>query len=549
VVAPVHTGCVPAAVDLRRWSLARQLLLLQGALVLVVVLVGFGLAWADAADDAREAAAAQVTAVARSVADSPDVRDAVGADDPTRLMQPYAEQVRRDTGTDFVVVMSRERVRWSHPDPEQIGREFLGTVSPALRGETFTETFTGTLGPSVRAVTPVLDDDGRVVALVSVGLSVQEVDDQLRAELPLIGVAALAVLVIAGVGTVLVSRRLRRLTYGLGAEELSRMYASYDAVLHSVREGLVVLDPAGRVQLANDEARRLLDLPEDLAGRRADELGLPGGLVAVLAGHEVVDDAVHLARDRVVVVSAAPAEVDGQVLGRVVTLRDRTDLRALAGDLDAARGLAESLRAQAHESANRLHTVVSLLELGRTEEAVGFAVEELTTVQALTDRVVGAVEEPVVAAVLLGKSSVAAERGVDLVLAEGTELDAESLRGSGVAGRDVVTLLGNLLDNAVDAASSGPAPRWVEVLVRRDGVDLLLEVADSGEGLDPSCVEEAFTRGWTTKPVEADRPQGRGLGLALVGQTVRRLGGTVEVGRRRGAVFTVRLPLTQPVPA
>lgn len=545
----MHTEPVPAAVDLRRWSLARQLLVLQGALVLLVVLVGFGLAWADAADDAGEAAATRVTAVARSVADSLDVRTAVGAADPTPLVQPYAEQVRQDTGTDFVVVMSRERVRWSHPDPDQIGREFLGTVSPALRGQTFTETFTGTLGPSVRAVTPVLDDDGRVVALVSVGLSVTDVDDQLRAELPLIAASSLGVLLVAGIGTLLVSRHLRRLTYGLGAEELARMYACYDAVLHSVREGLVVLDPAGRVQLANDEARRLLDLPEDLAGRGADGLGLPGSLVAVLVGHEVVHDAVHLARDRVVVVSAAPAQVDGQVLGRVVTLRDRTDLRALAGDLDAARGLAESLRAQAHESANRLHTVVSLLELGRTEEAVGFAVEELMTVQALTDRVVGAVEEPVVAAVLLGKSSVAAERGVDLVLAEGTELDADSLRGSGVAGRDVVTLLGNLLDNAVDAASAGPAPRWVEVLVRRDGVDLLLEVADSGVGLDPARVEEAFTRGWSTKPVEADRPQGRGLGLALVGQTVRRLGGTVEVGRRRGAVFTVRLPLAQPVPA
>ncbi|MFC3687159.1 sensor histidine kinase [Aquipuribacter hungaricus] len=540
---------MPPAPDLRRWSLARQLLLLQGALVLLVVVVATGLAWADAAEDADEAAAQQVTAVARSVADSPDVLGAVGSAAPSSLLQPYAERVRRDTGTDFVVVMSPGRTRWSHPDPDQLGRPFLGTVAPALRGETFTETFTGTLGPSVRAVTPVLDPSGEVVALVSVGLSVDEVGDQLRAELPLLGAGALLVLAIAGAGTLLVARRLRRLTYGLGAEELSRMYACYDAVLHSVREGLVVLDPAGRVQLANDEARRLLGLPDDLAGRRADELGLPGGLVEVLAGDEVVHDAVHLARERVVVVSGAPAEVDGRVLGRVVTLRDRTDLRALAGDLDAARGLAESLRSQAHESANRLHTVVSLLELGRTEEAVGFAVDELAAVQALTDRVVGAVEEPVVAAVLLGKSAVAAERGVDLVLADGTELDADGLRDSGLVARDVVTLLGNLVDNAVDAAASAPAPRRVEVLVRRDGTDLLLEVADSGPGLDPATADEAFTRGWSTKPAGQGRPQGRGLGLALVGQTVRRLGGTVEVGRRDGAVFTVRLPLAARVPA
>ncbi len=276
----LHTGPVPAAVDLRRWSLARQLLVLQGALVLLVVAVATGLAWADAVDDAQEAAAAQVTAVALSVADAPDVVAAVGSPDPVGLLQPYAEQVRRDTGTDFVVVMSPDRTRWSHPDPDQIGGRFIGTVAPALRGQTFTETFTGTLGPSVRAVTPVRDEAGEVVALVSVGLSVDEVGEQLRGELPLVAGAALLVLLIAGTGTLLLARRVRRLTYGLGAEELSRMYACYDAVLHSVREGLVVLDPTGRVQLANDEARRLLDLPDDLAGRRADDVGLPGELVA-----------------------------------------------------------------------------------------------------------------------------------------------------------------------------------------------------------------------------------------------------------------------------
>ncbi len=169
--------------------------------------------------------------------------------------------------------------------------------------------------------------------------------------------------------------------------------------------------------------------------------------------------------------------------------------------------------------------------------------------QALTDRVVGAVEEPVVAAVLLGKSSVAAERGVDLVLLEGTELDADGLRGSAVTARDLVTVLGNLLDNAVDAALACPAPRRVEVLLREDGGELLLEVADSGPGLDPVSAEDAFARGWSTKPVGPGRPQGRGLGLALVGQTVRRLGGTVQVGRREGAVFTVRLPLASAVRA
>jgi sensor histidine kinase regulating citrate/malate metabolism len=186
--------------------------------------------------------------------------------------------------------------------------------------------------------------------------------------------------------------------------------------------------------------------------------------------------------------------------------------------------------------------VVSLIETGRSEEAVEFAVAELELAQELTDRLLTAVDEPVLAALLLGKAAQASERGVDLRVDETTEVRATPL-----APRDIVTLIGNLLDNATDAAASGPAPRWVVVAIQgsTDG-DLSLRVSDSGAGLDPAQVEDAFTRGWSTKPTTG--PTGRGLGLALVGQVVRRYGGTVDVTREVGAVFTVHLPGTAESP-
>ena len=201
----------------------------------------------------------------------------------------------------------------------------------------------------------------------------------------------------------------------MGEREITRMYEYYSAVLHAVREGLLLIDLDGRVQLVNDEARRLLRLPDDVVGRSLDDLGLPPALVEAASGERGADE-VYVTGDHVLVASSSAAFWDGKEVGAVVTLRDHTELQAVTGELDIVRGLTESLRAQTHEAANRLHTVVSLIEIGRTEEAIDFVTDELKVAQMLTDRVVGAVGDPVVAALLLGKSAEAAERGISLTV-------------------------------------------------------------------------------------------------------------------------------------
>ena len=280
--------------------------------------------------------------------------------------------------------------------------------------------------------------------------------------------------------------------------------------------------------------------------------------VALDGGHDETD-AIHLTSNRVLVVNQAAARWQGRELGAVLTLRDHTDLQALTGELDSARGLAEALRSQAHEAANRLHSVISLIELGRTDQALTFATAELAQAQQLTDLVVGAVDEPVLAALLLGKAAEANEHGVEL------EVDPTSAVPEGVIpARDLVTVVGNLLDNAIDAAAAAPGPRrvgfsgWIEDAPFGHGIasTLVLQVSDTGAGLDDLSAARAFTRGWSTKP--GNRLVGHGLGLALVGQAVHRSHGTVEVSRVGdavsgiaatggsafvGAVFTVRLPL------
>ena len=216
---------------MRAWSLAQQLFLLQ-AIVVAVVVAGVGVAaYLQVDQRAHDTTADQMLAVAHTLADAPDVRAAVGGPDPTARLQPLAEQVRRDTGTDFIVVMTVDGVRFTHPDTSQIGKHYLGTIAPAANGESITETYTGTLGPSVRAVVPVLDGT-RVVALVAVGRTVEAVSRALTPQIfTVLGAVAVALALAAG-GSFLVSRWLRRTTRDLGPAELARRNEYYDAVLH-----------------------------------------------------------------------------------------------------------------------------------------------------------------------------------------------------------------------------------------------------------------------------------------------------------------------------
>lgn len=337
----------------------------------------------------------------------------------------------------------------------------------------------------------------------------------------------------------------------MNAAELSRLHDYHEATLHAVREGLLMLDGQRRIALINDAGRELLGLAPGTVGRRVAELDLPAPLTgALLASEERVDE-VHLTADRVIVVNTRPV-VGGERRGTVITLRDHTELQALSGELDSERGFTQALRSQAHEAANRLHTVVSLIELDRAQEAVGFATAELELAQALTDRVVGAVAEPVLAALLLGKAAQANERGVELVLADDSLIDDGALPAS-LPQRDLVTVLGNLIDNAVDAASeavAGPpdtvpadgavpaqrtsaSPRPVRARVTvtalaGDG-ELLLRVADNGTGVDPADAAEVFRRGWSTHGVE---PRDR-LGARTAGRAPQRRRGHTGAGARR----------------
>jgi two-component system CitB family sensor kinase len=522
----------------RRWSIARQLFALQVLVVTVLVTAGTTGAVLLARRDARGAAVQEVVAVAEAIARSPAVVQDLHSADPTAGLQPYAESTRVATRVDFIVVMAPDRTRYTHPNPALIGKPFTGSIAAALAGGRVVEQYHGSLGDSVRTVVPVHDParGGAIVALVSVGITTAAINRTLLDRLPDVGLAMVAALLLAAAGSWLLSRRLRRQTNGLGPAEMTRMFEYYDAVLHSVREGLVVIDRDGSVALINDEGRRLLGLPETTpVDVPAAELDLPPEAAELIASRRPTVDEPILAGDRVLVASQRETRFEGRILGTVLTLRDHTELRALTGELDSVRGLTSALQAQAHEAANRLHTVLTMVELGRTEEAIELATAELTLAQQLADQVMESLGEPALAALLLGKSAQASERGVELTVDEQSRLDNELLPS-----RDLLTVVGNLVDNALDAVAATPPPRRVRVLICQDDHQVVVRVTDTGPGLNARLTQDVFRRGWTTKP-----GTGHGIGLSLVRQVADRYGGDYRISAAEdgGTVLSVRLPV------
>jgi sensor histidine kinase regulating citrate/malate metabolism len=426
-------------------------------------------------------------------------------------------------------VMSPEGTRFTHTDPSQIGGHYLGTIEPALRGETITEVYTGTLGPSIRAIAPVRNAAGQVIGLVSAGITQQTLAQRWRDQWPTIAAVSVAALTLSFIGVWAIRRRLLRQTHGLRPDELRVMYEHHDAILHSVSEGLLVLD-GGRVVLVNDEARRLLDLPPGSV--------TPSNLPEFLRSYQPgVRDEVHVTDARVLVVNRS--KVEGAARSEVVTVRDRTELQGALGELSSLQVLTDSLRAQAHEAANKLHTVVTLVEMDRTSDAVRFATDELATSQRLVDRLSEDVGEPALVALLIGKTAQADERGIALTVTEDTHLPSDTTQVP-LTAQESVTVLGNLIDNAMDACDQDDP--WVEVTVAEDDEELVLRVADSGTGMDAEVFERAMQRGYSTK--SSDGAEHHGLGLALVNQVVKRRGGTLTADVTYGSVITVTVPRT-----
>ncbi len=517
-----------------RIRFARQILALQVGVVVLVIGVGFLLVGYQLQGELTNQYQQRALAVAHAIAADHEIWSAAQAGDPQHAIKTEAEAARVASGALFVVVTDRDGIRLSHPNPDLIGKRVSTDPSQALAGKDVVSVEQGTLGLSARAKVPMRNDSGAVVGEVSVGFAVGEISSQVSHLIGWTGLFLGGALLLGVAGSAALSRRLNRLTLGLEPHELAEMVQEREAVLHGVKEGVLAVDPAGRISVSNGEASRLLGVKLE-TGQPIEGVELPARVRSVIDEGEPVDNLITVAGERVLVVNHRPVRREGRNLGGVLTLRDRTDLEALTRELDAVRALTGALRAQRHEFANRLHVLSGLLQTGHTNEAIDY----LATVSSgpIAGPVASTVKDPYLQAFLGAKTAEAAEKAVQLRVSE-----TAWVPGRITAPAEVTTVVGNLVDNALEAARLGQRrPAWVEVDLLADGDTLHLTVVDSGDGVPEALREDIFRDGVSTR----DGAE-RGLGLVLARQAARGKGGEVSLAAEHsdnhGAVFVARLP-------
>lgn len=518
----------------RPMSLRVQLILLQVSIVLAtVVIAGVASAW-NKERQVREAYKDRMVSVAESIAAMPTILEAYESDDPAETIQPIAEVIREASNVTYVVVTDAAGIRYSHPVASRIGKRVSTDPSVPLSGEMYVGTQTGTLGESWRVKVPVFADD-EVIGTVSVGILESELDEALVSDITEL-VIVLAIAASLGVlGAAWATRVIRRRIYSLEPDEIAALLETRDAMLHGIREGIVAVDDGQRMALVNDEARRLLDLDPDerYVGRPASEVLEPDMLELVAQGD--VDEKLLLAGHRALIVRSDSVAVEGGPTAVVLIVRDHTHLHEMLRELEGAQSLAEGLRAQAHEFSNQLHVISGLIELGRTEEAIAFIERTGGGVALNADHAHPGILDIEVSALLISLDARARERAITLEIDPSSSL--RDLADDHDSRLDVLTVIGNLVENAFDACALGGT---VSISIREpDGC--VIEVTDDGDGVPDGLAGSVFDTGVTTK---TDADGRRGIGLALVRRIAVRHGGDVELISEpgAGATFTVRLP-------
>ena len=525
---------------LLRQRLSTQVVIMMVAILVVTMAAGFAVVQWNLRQQVDQYWEQRALAVADTMAVQPPVIGAVTSGHPGGQIQQLAQVVKGKTGALFVVITNAKGIRYSHPNPALIGKPVYTDPEPAgsqtwRTGRSWTGLQHGTLGLVAGGKAPIYDH-GSLSGEVSVGFRVQLVASQVARALPGLAAYLLAVLALGVLAALGLSRRLKRQTFGLELREIAALLQQREAMLHGIREGVLGYDKNERIMLANDFARQLLELPADFVGRPLRQVLPPGRLADVVTGEIEGSDLLVLRGDRVLAANRMPiCHERRHHLGWVVTFQDRTESEALKRQLDDAIGLTETLRAQSHEFANRLHTLVGLVELGRYSEAIQFVTEVSAARADLTERLQASIHDAKLVALILAKVSLADERDVRLRVTDDSRVGGPVSDVS-----EMLTVVGNLIDNAIDAAAQAPKPRWVELTIVAAEHDLLIRVRDSGCGVPHDMRDAIFMDGVTTKSSATGAR--RGLGLALVRQVVEGGGGMISVGHDGGAVFTAVLP-------
>ncbi|WP_121614693.1 ATP-binding protein [Virgibacillus halodenitrificans] len=522
---------------MRKISLQTKILVLIISLILFIIIAVTAINGFLESKEVEEQMGERALQAARTISFMPSVRNALQGQQPEIIVQSIADEVKKFTGAEFVVVGNSESIRVAHPDLQKIGRKMVGgdNDKALIEGKYYISKAVGSLGPSLRGKAPVFNDAGDIIGIVSVGFLVKDIKSTIASKLLTLSGISSIVLLIGVFGGILLAKDIRNDTLGLEPHQISSLYRDREAILSSVKEGIVAIDEQGRINLLNDSARKLLDLQGDLLNKKIEEVFPNTKMYEVLSTGQVMIDEEMVFNHRPVIVNRIPIYENKRVVGVVSSFRDKTELNEMINTLSEVKKYSEDLRAQTHEYTNKLYVLSGLLQLGHYDEAIELIQTESQMNVTKNRILLQQIRDRTVQAILLGKLGKASEKKIDLIIDDESYLETLPVQ---LSVSKLITILGNLIDNAFEAVEA-TLEKKVTFFTTDAGEDIIFEIADSGTGIRENMLHTIFDQGFTTKTKED-----RGYGLYIVKKTITELDGQIEVLNQKngGAIFTVFIP-------
>lgn len=478
--------------------------------------------------------------LSKSISFMPTIIDAFESENPSRTIQPLAEKIRKETGAEFIVVGNREGIRYSHPLVSKLGEKMVGGDNDRafLYGEYYISEAKGSLGLSMRGKSPIFNQAGDIIGVVSVGFLVEEVEKQIFNNLFKQLSISLLALIISVIASYTLARSIRKDTLGLEPYEIANLYKEKNAVFDSVQEGILSIDKNGNITSVNQRAKSLLGIKGTVSILKADEFFPSKYVYEVLrSGNPQIDKEVTW-KNKTIIVSCTPLFDDKGVSGAVASFRDKTEIEEMVNTLSEMKIYSEDLRAQTHEYTNKLYVLYGLLQLGEYKEAIDMIQGETSVLKFQNRIVFDQIMDPKVQGILLGKIGKASEKKVKFEINPESYLDKLP---NHIKLSQLTMILGNIIDNALESVIEAEEPA-VELFATDIGEDIIFEINDNGKGIPEKEISIIFDRGFTTKTGGIPR----GYGLSNVDRAVKELGGIIEVqSGHENTVFTVYLPKEQ----
>lgn len=499
-------------------------LVLSATITAMVVLVG------NLSTKLEEELGNRALAIARTVAEIPEVQENVGNEGGYATIQPIAERIRMATQTEYIVILDMDKTRYSHPLKERIGDTFEGEDGEKAfaEGREVVSKAEGIAGPSVRAFAPIMVDEGTVQeGVVLVGILSPPLLSLLSAMSQDISLSLLAGLLAGIAGSFLLAGNIKRIMFDLEPGEIARMLEERTAVFHSIEEGIIAINQDNQINVINNIARRIFGIKNDIQNRNIEDV-IPDSRLPLTAQTGIPEyNKEKNINNTTILVNRIPIWVRGKVVGAVATFRDKTEVHRLAEELTGVKNFIDALRVQNHENINKLHTIAGLIQLEKEEEALDYIFQEIEKQQELTSFLTENIKDYSIAGLLLGKYSRAQELKIQLQIDRQSRLHRLPKHMDSSA---LIAIIGNLLENAFDAVSArSNEQRIVSFSMKDENEKLLLEVEDTGDGISPEIRDKIFQKGFSTK----DKKE-RGLGLSLVYSYINNAGGTIDIESTEG---------------